>query len=132
VVVDVSTHTLALCDRNRTIATFSVRLGRGGTGKTKEGDGKTPLGTYALGEPRTSRQYGTFIPIGYPTREQRQRGYTGGDVGVHGPPRTVRWLGFLVNTFDSSDGCVGLASDAEIERIARWIRQAAAHTIEIR
>jgi murein L,D-transpeptidase YafK len=27
-------------------------LGRGGVGKTREGDGKTPIGVYPLGEPR--------------------------------------------------------------------------------
>jgi hypothetical protein len=44
----------------------------------------------------------------------------------------VKWLGGLVNTFDLSDGCVGLARDAEIERIATWVREASARTIELR
>lgn len=132
IIVDTKAHALLLCERDKEIAAFGVRLGRGGTGKTKEGDGKTPLGTYPLGEPRKSERFGIFISIGYPTPEQRQRGYTGGDVGVHGPHRFVRWLGSLVNTFDSSDGCVGLATDAEIERIAAWVKTAGSRTIELR
>jgi hypothetical protein len=132
VIVDTKAHALVLCERDREVAAFGVRLGRGGTGKTKEGDGKTPLGTYPLGAPRKSERFGIFIPIGYPTPEQRQRGYIGGDVGVHGPHRFVRWLGSLVNTFDSSDGCVGLATDAEIERIAAWVKAADARAIELR
>jgi L,D-transpeptidase catalytic domain len=132
VVVDLKKHALALCDHDQVRGTFAVRLGRGGIGKTREGDGKTPVGVYPLGEPRTSNRYGTFIPIGFPTDEQKKAGYTGSAVGVHGPARWVKWLGSLVNTFDSSDGCVGVARDAEIEAIADWVRTASARTIELR
>jgi murein L,D-transpeptidase YafK len=132
IVVDVAKHTLALCEKDKLVDAFGVRLGRGGVGKTREGDGKTPVGTYPLGEPRASNRYGTFIPIGYPTEEQKKLGYTGSAVGVHGPARWVKWLGGLVNTFDSSDGCVGVARDAEIEKIATWVRAASARTIELR
>lgn len=104
IVVDLRNHSLALCDKDAVVETFGVRLGRGGIGKIREGDGKTPVGTYALGQPRPSNRYGTFIPIGYPTEEQRRRGYTGSAVGVHGPARWLKWLGSLVNTFDLSDG----------------------------
>jgi murein L,D-transpeptidase YafK len=70
-----------------------LRIGHGGVGKTKAGDGKTPAGTYTLGQPRPSSKYGLFIPIGYPTVEQRKQGMTGGAVGVHGLDRRVKWLG---------------------------------------
>lgn len=132
IVVETGPHRLVLCEREREIGAFSVRLGRGGVGKTAEGDGKTPLGTYPLGEPRKSDRYGIFIPIGYPTPDQRRRGFTGGDVGVHGPHRSVRWLGSLVNSFDSSNGCVGLATDGEMATITAWVRSARAQTIELR
>jgi L,D-transpeptidase catalytic domain len=132
IVVETGAHRLVLCEREREVAAFSVRLGRGGVGKTAEGDGKTPLGTYPLGEPRKSDRYGTFIAIGYPTPDQRRRGFTGGDVGVHGPHRWVRWLGSLVNSFDSSNGCVGLATDREMASIAAWVRTVHAQTIELR
>jgi hypothetical protein len=132
IVVETAAHRLVLCEREREIGSFSVRLGRGGVGKTAEGDGKTPLGAYPLAEPRKSDRYGTFIPIGYPTPDQRRRGFTGGDVGVHGPHRWVRWLGTLVNSFDSSNGCVGLATDGEMATIADWVRSAHAATIELR
>ena len=127
--VSATEHSLYLCRSQRTEATFSVRLARSGVGKTHEGDEKLPVGTYALGLPRRSKQYGVFIPIDYPTAAQRRRGYTGGSVGVHGPDRRVRWLGHLVNTFDTTDGCVGLATDEEMQRIASWIRRTRANTI---
>jgi murein L,D-transpeptidase YafK len=132
VVVETAKHRLVLCEGRREAATFGVRLGKKGVGKKTEGDGKTPLGTYDLGTPRPSKDYGVFIPVAYPTAEQKRRGYTGGAVGVHGPPRAVRWLGSMVNTFDSSDGCIGVATDDEIERISAWLRATHARTIEIR
>jgi len=131
VMVDLGRHMLALCEKGKTVAAFSIRFGRGGIGKTKEGDGKTPVGVYPLGDPRPSSRYGTFIPIGYPTEEQRKQGYTGSAVGVHGPARWVKWLGSLVNTFDSSDGCVGLARDSEIDTIARWVSTDGVRIIEL-
>jgi murein L,D-transpeptidase YafK len=132
VVVDLKEHMLVLCYRDKVVESFGVRLGRGGVGKSNAGDHKTPIGTYSLGQPRASKQYGIFIPIGYPTPEQRKNGLTGGAVGVHGPDRRVKWLGRLVNTFDTSYGCVGLAKDEEMEMIAKWVRRAKVHTIELR
>jgi hypothetical protein len=64
-----------------------------------------------------------LIPLGSPTPAQRANGFTGSAVGVHGPHRSMRFLGAHVNDFDSTDGCVGLGSDAEMDRIARWMRE---------
>ncbi len=130
--VELDKHELVLCQGGKAAAAFGVRLGHSGVGKSRAGDGKTPVGTYPLGQPRVSKQYGIFIPIGYPTAEQRKKGFTGGAVGVHGPDRRAKWLGRLVNTFDTSDGCVGLAKDEEMKRIAEWLRTAKARTIELR
>ena len=122
-------HRLWLCEAGRSAESYRVRLGKGGVGKTREGDGKSPLGTYTLGEPRPSNRYGTFIPIGYPTKEQQAKGYTGSAVGVHGPHWALKWLGQFVNTFDSSDGCFGLAKDAEMAEISAWITRTRAAKI---
>jgi murein L,D-transpeptidase YafK len=132
VVVDSGEHALWLCAGAEELRRFGVRLGAGGVGKTREGDDKVPLGVYGLGRPRASKAYGIFIPIDYPTQAQRRRGYTGGGVGVHGPDRRVRWLGSLTNTFDTTAGCVGLATDQEMAAIAAWVRKSKAARIEIR
>jgi murein L,D-transpeptidase YafK len=81
------------------------------------------VGTYAIGEPRPSAQYRTFIPIAYPTAEQASRGYTGGDIGFHGPPRGWR-APAAAKDLDWTFGCVGTGSDEEIARIARFVREA--------
>lgn len=132
VVVDTRSHRLALCERRVARASFDVRLGHGGVGKRREGDGKTPIGRYALGAPRASTAFGTFIPIDYPTEAQRRDGFTGSAVGVHGPHRALRFLGPLATAIDSTDGCVGLASDDELAAIAAWIHRASALEIVLR
>jgi len=128
---DTAAHTLTLCDRGKPTRSFTVRIGHKGTGKSREGDGKTPLGVYPIESPRASADYGIFIPIAYPTVEQRRRGFTGSSVGVHGPSRGVRWAGAFVNTFDTTDGCIGIATDSEMNQIADWARASHAKRILI-
>jgi hypothetical protein len=122
VVVDTHTHVLWLCSGHRPAAQMKVALGRGGLGKRREGDGRTPLGVYALGAPRASLRFGTFIPIGYPTAEQRRRGFTGKAVGIHGPERRASWLGAVSTWLDWTAGCVATGTDDEIARVAAFVR----------
>jgi murein L,D-transpeptidase YafK len=123
---------LLLCDRKQLVGSFDVHLGRGGAGKTRQGDNKVPIGVYPLGQPRKSEKFWVFIPIGYPTPEQRKKGYTGKDVGVHGPHRHLRWLGPLTNTVSSTQGCIGLGKNGHIEKVSAWVRSRKVTTIEIR
>ena len=103
------------------VKAFRVSLGRGGTGKAREGDNRTPLGVYPLGTPQPSSRFGTFIPFGYPTEAQAAAGLTGGDVGIHGPDRPYAWLGPANVLFDWTAGCVAVSSDAAIQTIAAWV-----------
>jgi murein L,D-transpeptidase YafK len=89
IVVRTDEHELYLCEQGKLVETYGVALGKGGVNKRRRGDNKTPLGTYALGAPRKSTKFGLFIPVAYPTAEQRGKGFTGGDIGVHGPPIAV-------------------------------------------
>ncbi|SRR6266540_19731 len=123
VVVDTNAHTLWLCSGRRVVAYFKVALGRGGLDKTRQGDGRTPLGTYSLGPPRPSARFGTFIPIGYPTPDQSARGFTGKDVGIHGPERRASWLGSLSTWIDWTAGCVATGTDEELAVVAAFVRE---------
>jgi hypothetical protein len=120
--VDVAAHRLTLCQASSALARFPVALGRGGVGKRVRGDTKTPLGAYPLGAPRASARFGTFIPVGYPTREQRRQGFTGDAIGLHGPPRATRDLGSINVSIDWTLGCIAVADDATIREIAAWVR----------
>lgn len=114
---------LFLCKNGHEVDNFDFSMGRGGTGKTREGDLKTPLGTYPLGRPRSSDRFGTFIPVGYPTAAQKAKGYSGSDVGIHGPDRRFRCAGFLNVSINWTQGCMAVADDTFIERIASFVKQ---------
>jgi L,D-peptidoglycan transpeptidase YkuD (ErfK/YbiS/YcfS/YnhG family) len=132
VLVDTQSRKLALCENGVNHGQYTVRLGFHGVGKSREGDSKTPLGTYSLGRARNSIEHGQFALIGYPTEAQKAQGYTGSAVGIHGPKRDARWLGVLVNVFNTTDGCVGLATDAEMKAVALWLTDHHVREIRIR
>jgi murein L,D-transpeptidase YafK len=132
IIVLTKEQSLLLCDRAVLVSAYSIHLGRGGIGKTRQGDNKVPTGIYSLGRPRKSTKFWMFIPIGYPTPEQRKKGYTGQDVGVHGPHRYLRWLGPLTNTVSSTAGCIGLGKNEQIEEVSAWVTSMKVKTIEIR
>jgi len=126
VVVLTASRSLWLCEAGKARARFRVSLGQGGVDKRRQGDEKTPLGTYTLGAPRPSAGWGTFIPIGYPTAVQRKRGFTGSAVGIHGPARKLRWAGRANAWLDWTGGCVGMASDEELAQVAAVARRGGA------
>lgn len=121
---------MRLCESDRTKYVLRVALGQGGVGKRVQGDGKLPIGEYPLGEPRASRSYHLFVPVGYPTDRQRRAGYTGSAVGVHGPPRSFK--GPASTDTDWTLGCIAVGTDEEIERVAAWITARRVRRIVIR
>ena len=124
IVVDTRTHQMHLCGAGRTERTFVVAPGMRGVGKQREGDNRTPLGRYGLGAPRASQHFHIFVPVQYPTPAQARLGFTGGAIGIHGPPRgwSFTELASLVAQ-DWTAGCIAVATDEDIEAIATWIRK---------
>lgn len=118
-----SKRELWLCQGGSAVAMFRVALGRGGLDKHREGDGRTPSGTYAVGAPRPSTLYGTFIPIEYPTPEQIAQGFTGSRIGIHGPPRGMSEPEYPLTSVDWTRGCIATGLDDHIELIAEFVRQ---------
>jgi murein L,D-transpeptidase YafK len=123
VVVVTSARELWLCTAGSPPVRFAVALGRGGPGKRRRGDGRTPLGRYDLGPPRASARYGTFIPIAYPTPEQAARGYSGAALGIHGPPRRMDASEYPVLETDWTQGCVATGTDEDVDAIAAFVRE---------
>lgn len=74
-----------------------------------------------LGRRAHERTAKRFVPIGYPTESQRASGATGGAIGVHGPRRSFAWAGGWNATVDWTRGCVAVATDEAITKIAAWV-----------
>jgi murein L,D-transpeptidase YafK len=62
-----------------------------------------------------------FIPIEYPTAQQRRQGYTGSGIGIHGLHRAQLWLAAEGGSLDTTNGCVVLSDDAQMSELARWV-----------
>ncbi|WP_454781740.1 L,D-transpeptidase family protein [Legionella sp. WA2022007384] len=115
-------RTLNICKHGTVIKTFKVALGYKGVGKKHAGDNKTPIGLYGLAHPRKSSQFKVFIPILYPTSKQAAAGYTGRDVGIHGPTQSSTRLSWFSNLPGSTRGCIAVGKNNYIEYVANWVK----------
>lgn len=132
VLADTEIQVIFLCKNGKSVADYDFSMGRNGAGKKALGDKKTPLGRYALGKPGVSVDgFKVFIPVGYPTLEQKQSGYTGSAIGIHGPHRNFRCAGFLNAAVNWTQGCMAVASDIYIKEIGRFVEQNSVNDITI-
>ena len=88
-----------------------IASGKGGYGKTTEGDNKTPLGVYTItGERKDSTLpdlYGSgALTLDYPNALDRQLGKTGEGIWIHGVPHAQ-----LSRAPRSSEGCVTMSNE---------------------
>ena len=113
---------LNICKHGTVIKTFKVALGNNGVGKRQSGDNKTPIGLYGLAHPRNSNQFKVFIPILYPTTKQLAAGYTGRDVGIHGPTQSSGLFSWLNNLPSATRGCIAVGKNNHIEYVANWVK----------
>jgi murein L,D-transpeptidase YafK len=113
---------LNICKHGAVIKTFKVALGYKGVGKKHTGDNKTPIGLYRVAYPRKSTQFKVFIPILDPTSKQSAAGYTGRDVGIHGPTQSNNWFDLLNHLPYSTRGCIAVGKNNHIEYLAHWVK----------
>jgi len=123
-VVDQSRHRMFLY-RNHNgmpvyVNDFYVTLGKEGTGKTFEGDQKTPLGVYFVTRfieaDMLPDLYGDgAFPINYPNIWDRRNGRTGTGIWLHGTPSDI-----FSRPPDDSDGCVIISND-DLKSLAPYI-----------
>jgi L,D-peptidoglycan transpeptidase YkuD (ErfK/YbiS/YcfS/YnhG family) len=123
VVIDTGLRMMWTCKDSHKLKDYHISIGRGGIDKREQGDKKTPLGEYTLGIPRSSEKFGVFIPVGYPNQDQKNRGYTGSAIGIHGPDRLFKRLEETDAWFDWTKGCIAVGSDDDISEIALWLKE---------
>lgn len=123
VVIDAEREHMWLCQSGSSYKDYSVAIGSSGAGKREEGDDKSPLGRYTLGTPRPSGEgFHTFIPINFPREDQKKQGFTGGRIGIHGPPENWRWLRAATTWVNWTRGCIAVGTVGEIIEVADWVR----------
>jgi murein L,D-transpeptidase YafK len=124
---------LLLIKGNEVLKTYSVSLGGNPVGfKIRQGDNKTPEGSYVLDRHNAHSQYHKSIHISYPNADDVARARrlgvpTGGDLFIHGLPNDYE--GPTQQLGDWTEGCIAV-TNAEIEEI--WRVVADGTPIEIR
>jgi len=122
VVVMKKERTLELLSQGKVIKTYKVALGGDPVGpKARQGDHKTPEGSYVLDSRNSHSQFYKSIHISYPSARDRararQRGFSpGGDVYIHGLPNGYGTIGAAHRLRDWTDGCVAVTNE-EIDQI---------------
>lgn len=135
VVVLKKERTLQLLNNGKVIKSYKIALGGNPVGpKEKQGDHKTPEGTYLLDSRNAHSQFYKAIHISYPNERDRAAAQAhhvspGGDVFVHGLPNGYEWIGSRHRLKDWTDGCVAV-TDEEMDEI--WSAVPNRTPIEIR
>ena len=99
---------------------YRVALGSSPIGnKVRQGDGRTPEGTFTIDRKNPGSAFHLSLGISYPTAADRARakagGYDpGGDIMIHGQPKS--WAPNTPVPYDWTAGCIAV-SNAEIDEI---------------
>ncbi len=122
VIVQKSERTMTLLRDGQPLKTYAVALGRGGLApKQREGDNRTPEGSYRISGRNPNSAYHLSLRISYPGPQDVQRAAArgqspGGDIMIHGIRNGLGWLGSLHRHVDWTAGCIAV-TNAEIEEI---------------
>jgi murein L,D-transpeptidase YafK len=117
------------------ICSYRVSLGRNPRSpKERQGDHKTPEGSYVLDHKNTRSGYHLAMHVSYPNTSDREqaakRGVSpGGDIMVHGIKNGLGWIGRFQRLIDWTDGCIAL-TNPEMDQFSQLVPEGTA--IEIR
>ena len=126
IVVEKSAHRLSLYKDGQVLRTYRVALGRGGPEpKAREGDARTPEGTYVVDRRNPHSCCHLALHISYPSAADvaaaRARGVSAGsDIEIHGLRNGLSWLGRFHRIMDWTHGCIAV-TDSEMDEIWRVV-----------
>lgn len=121
VLVQKADRKLLLLKGDSVLRTFRVALGLSPEGhKLREGDFRTPEGSYALIERNPSSDYFLSIRVSYPNnldlRRSRSQGYApGGAIMVHGQPNHPSHSAEYYRRTDWTNGCIAVSNSDMVD-----------------
>lgn len=125
-VVTKSARTLTLEREGQPIRTYPIALGGQPAGhKQREGDERTPEGTYAIDARNPDSDFHLSLRISYPNDEDKKRAATigvdpGGQIMIHGIGEAVAGKRSLHPFFNWTNGCVAV-TDEEMDEIWKLV-----------
>ncbi len=124
ILIEKGARRLTLISQGEPLKSYRIALGGNPVGpKERQGDNKTPEGTYFIEGRNRDSKYHLSLRISYPNEKDRARAKElgappGGDIMIHGIKNEMAWVGEAHAGIDWTKGCVAV-SDEEIEEIAR-------------
>ena len=134
VIVHKAERRMELLRDGRTIARYRVSLGLNPSGhKQREGDFRTPEGSYRLTRRNARSEFFLSVQVSYPESGDvalaRRNGWApGGSIMVHGQPNVPRYPPDRYLSTDWTDGCIALSNE---DMLDFWLLTGADTPIEI-
>ncbi len=122
VLVKKSERKLYLKSGGKILNVYRVAFGVNPRGhKQQEGDERTPEGRYVLDKKKTDSDFYKAIHISYPNGKDKENAAAsgvspGGAIMIHGQRNGFGWLGFIVQCFKWTDGCIAV-TNGEMDEI---------------
>ena len=122
ILIEKSTRRLKLISQGEVLKSYKIALGGNPIGpKERQGDNKTPEGTYVLDARNRDSRFHLSLHISYPNERDKKRAKElgdspGGDIMIHGIKNGFSWAGDAHAGVDWTKGCIAV-TDQEIEEI---------------
>ena len=122
IVIEKKARQLILISKGEVLKTYKIALGGNPNGpKERQGDNKTPEGTYVIDSRNRGSRYHLSLHISYPNERDKKRAKElgvspGGNIMIHGIKNGYSWVGDAHTEVDWTKGCIAV-TDEEIEEI---------------
>jgi L,D-peptidoglycan transpeptidase YkuD (ErfK/YbiS/YcfS/YnhG family) len=126
VLIEKKERRLTLLSKGEVIKTYKIALGGNPVGpKERQGDNKTPEGTYIIDSRNRDSDYHLSLHISYPNEKDKMRAKElgvspGGDIMIHGIKNGLSWVGASHAEVDWTKGCIAV-TDEEMEEIYKLV-----------
>jgi tetratricopeptide (TPR) repeat protein len=124
ILIEKKERQLTLISKDKVLKTYKIALGGNPNGpKERQGDNKTPEGTYVIDSRNKDSRYHLSLHISYPNEKDKKRAKElhvspGGDIMIHGIKNGFSWVGDFHTEVDWTKGCIAV-TDEEIEEIVK-------------
>jgi tetratricopeptide (TPR) repeat protein len=124
ILIEKNARRLMLISQGEVLKSYNIALGGNPIGpKERQGDNKTPEGTYVIDGRNKDSRFHLSLHISYPNERDKNRAKElgvspGGDIMIHGIKNGFSWVGDAHAEVDWTKGCVAV-TDEEIEEISK-------------
>jgi len=126
ILIEKKLRRLTLFSKGEPLKAYRIALGGNPVGpKERQGDNKTPEGTYVIDSRNKDSRYHLSLHISYPNERDKKRAKElgvspGGDIMIHGIKNGFAWAGDYHTGLDWTKGCIAV-TDEEIEEIVKVV-----------